>query len=72
MSLPGFPGYALCTWRRAKSKQYYKNCYIEGTTDFIFGAATALFENCSIYCKKGAVILLQPTRLKKLLTEWFF
>ncbi len=37
----------------AKSRQYYKNCYIEGTTDFIFGAATVLFENCSIYCKKG-------------------
>lgn len=37
----------------AKSRQYYKNCYIEGTTDFIFGAATVLFENCTIYCKKG-------------------
>lgn len=36
----------------AKSRQYYKNCYIEGTTDFIFGAATALFEKCTIYCKK--------------------
>lgn len=37
----------------AKSRQYYKNCYIEGTTDFIFGAATVLFENCTIFCKKG-------------------
>ncbi|MBW4888301.1 pectin esterase [Mucilaginibacter sp. HMF5004] len=35
------------------TREYYKDCYIEGTTDFIFGAATALFENCDIYCKKG-------------------
>jgi pectinesterase len=33
--------------------QYYKDCYIEGTTDFIFGAATAWFEHCEIYCKSG-------------------
>lgn len=36
-----------------KSRQYYKNCYIEGTTDFIFGWSTAVFENCEIYSKKG-------------------
>ncbi|HET8829828.1 MAG TPA: pectinesterase family protein [Pelobium sp.] len=35
------------------TRQYYENCYIEGTTDFIFGAATALFKNCEIFCKKG-------------------
>lgn len=37
----------------AKSRQYYKNCYIEGTVDFIFGSATAVFEDCNIFCKKG-------------------
>ena len=36
-----------------KSRQYYKDCYIEGTTDFIFGWSTALFEDCTIFCKKG-------------------
>jgi pectinesterase len=36
-----------------ESRQYYKNCYIEGTTDFIFGWSTAVFEGCEIYCKKG-------------------
>lgn len=41
----------------AKSRQYYKNCYIEGTTDFIFGAATAVFENCTIHCKKGGTYI---------------
>lgn len=30
------------------SRQYYTNCYIEGTTDFIFGEATCVFENCTI------------------------
>ena len=30
------------------SRQYYKNCYIEGTTDFIFGEATCVFEGCTI------------------------
>lgn len=36
-----------------ESRQYYKNCYIEGTTDFIFGWSTAVFENCEIFSKKG-------------------
>ncbi len=31
------------------SKQYFKDCYIEGTTDFVFGQATVLFENCNIH-----------------------
>jgi pectinesterase len=30
------------------SRQYYEDCYIEGTTDFIFGEATAVFKNCTI------------------------
>ncbi|WP_246070268.1 pectinesterase family protein [Mangrovivirga cuniculi] len=36
-----------------RSRQYYKNCYIEGTTDFIFGWSTAVFENCEIFSKEG-------------------
>lgn len=30
------------------SRQYYKDCYIEGTTDFIFGEATVVFDSCVI------------------------
>ena len=30
------------------SRQYYKDCFIEGTTDFIFGEATVVFERCII------------------------
>ncbi|CAD7801359.1 Pectinesterase A [Chryseobacterium aquaeductus] len=36
------------------SRNYFKNCYIEGTTDYIFGAGTAVFEKCTIYSKKNA------------------
>lgn len=31
--------------------QLYQDCYIEGDTDFIFGGARAVFENCSIFAK---------------------
>jgi pectinesterase len=30
------------------SRQYYNNCFIQGTTDFIFGEATAVFDHCVI------------------------
>ncbi|WP_312077005.1 pectinesterase family protein [Chryseobacterium sp.] len=36
------------------SRNYFKNCYIEGTTDYIFGAGTVVFENCTIFSKKNA------------------
>lgn len=42
-------------------RQYYKNCYIEGTTDFIFGAATALFEDCTINSKSNSYITAAST-----------
>lgn len=30
------------------SRQYYTDCFIQGTTDFIFGEATAVFNRCVI------------------------
>lgn len=42
-------------------KQYYKDCYIEGTTDFIFGAATAVFDNCHIHSKKNSHVTAAST-----------
>ncbi|WP_428232279.1 pectate lyase [Flavobacterium sp.] len=44
-----------------EAKQYFKNCYIEGTTDFIFGGATALFENCEIHSIKSSYITAAST-----------
>ncbi|MFC4479964.1 pectate lyase [Flavobacterium chungangensis] len=43
------------------AKQYFKDCYIEGTTDFIFGGATALFENCMIHSIKSSYITAAST-----------
>ena len=37
-------------------RQYYEDCYIEGTVDFIFGWSTAVFNRCHIHSKtKGYV-----------------
>jgi pectinesterase len=47
------------------SRQYYENCYIEGTTDFIFGAATVWFEKCHIYSKKNSHITAASTPKEK-------
>jgi len=44
-----------------ESRQYYENCYIEGTTDFIFGPATAWFERCHIHSKKNSYITAAST-----------
>jgi pectinesterase len=48
-----FLGFQDTIYTDYNARQYYKNCYIEGTTDFIFGPATAVFDNCEIFCKKG-------------------
>jgi pectinesterase len=44
-----------------RSRQYYKDCYIEGTVDFIFGWSTAVFEDCIIHCKKQGYITAAST-----------
>jgi pectinesterase len=40
------------------SRQYYKNCYIEGTTDYILGSSTAFFEECTLFCKAGGTVIV--------------
>ncbi len=47
---------------RDGSRQYFKDCYIEGTTDFIFGEATALFVTCTIKSLSNSFITAASTR----------
>src|SRR6187401_52600 len=48
-----------------KSRQYYENCYIEGTTDFIFGSSTVWFEKCHIHSKKNSHVTAASTPKEK-------
>lgn len=45
----------------AKTRLFFKDCYIEGTTDFIFGPSTAWFEGCDIFCKANSYITAAST-----------
>jgi len=42
----------LYTWGK-ESRQYYEECYIEGTVDFIFGSSTCVFDRCEIHAKRS-------------------
>ncbi|MGD9634800.1 MAG: pectinesterase family protein [Pirellulales bacterium] len=44
-----------------RGRQYFEHCYIAGTTDFIFGGATAWFESCDIHCLKSSYITAAAT-----------
>lgn len=43
------------------SRQYYSNCFIQGTTDFIFGEATAVFDHCIIKSLTNSYITAPST-----------
>jgi pectin methylesterase-like acyl-CoA thioesterase len=40
---------------------YNKNCYIEGTVDFIFGRSIAMFDHCIINSKRNSTITAAST-----------
>ena len=46
---------------KAGTRLYFKDCYIEGTTDFIFGPSTAWFENCEIHSKANSYVTAAST-----------
>jgi len=57
---------------KENSRQYYENCYIEGTTDFIFGEAIAVFQNCVIKNLVNSYITAASTRASQAFGYVFF
>ncbi len=43
------------------TRLFFKDCHIEGTTDFIFGPSTAWFENCTILSRINSYITAAST-----------
>lgn len=43
------------------TRLYFKDCYIDGTTDFIFGPSTTLFEDCIIHSKRNSYVTAAST-----------
>lgn len=43
------------------TRNYFENCYINGTTDFIFGAATVYFFNCTIESLSNSYVTAAST-----------
>lgn len=43
------------------SRQYYEDCYIEGSVDFIFGWSTAVFNRCQIHSKRDGYVTAPST-----------
>ena len=46
---------------KAGTRLYFAHCYIEGTTDFIFGPSTAWFEDCTIKSKANSYVTAAST-----------
>ena len=46
---------------KAGTRIYFSGCYIEGTTDFIFGPSTAWFEDCTIHSKANSYVTAAST-----------
>jgi pectinesterase len=44
-----------------RGRHYFRDCYVEGAVDFIFGAATAYFDRCHITCVGDGYITAAST-----------
>ncbi|KAL4019937.1 hypothetical protein IC575_018699 [Cucumis melo] len=53
-------------------RQYLKDCYIEGSVDFIFGNSTALLEHCHVHCKSKGFITAQSRKSSQETTGYVF
>jgi pectinesterase len=49
------------TLRLETGRQWFDQCYLAGHVDFIYGGATAFFENCEIHCRGRGYIAAPAT-----------
>ena len=42
-------------------RAYFKNCYIEGNVDFIFGRQTVVFDHCNTYINRNNSVVTAPS-----------
>lgn len=50
----------LYTYGKA-NRQYYEDCYIEGSVDFIFGWSTVVFNRCTIHSNRNGYVTAPST-----------
>lgn len=43
-----------------KAKQYFRDCYVEGSVDFIFGDGTTVFQDCTVHNAAGGTAATAP------------
>ncbi|MFV0607005.1 MAG: pectinesterase family protein [Niabella sp.] len=59
-----FLGYQDTWYAHNGTQQYIKNCYIEGSVDFMFGGSKTLFDSCQIHSNRtGGYITAASTPL---------
>ncbi|MFI1744063.1 pectinesterase family protein [Thalassobellus sediminis] len=56
-------GFQDTFYLKTNTRSYIKDCIIDGTTDFIYGAGIALFENCVIRNRKDSHITASSQEL---------
>ncbi len=49
------------TLRLETGRQVFTECYLSGHVDFIYGAATAYFERCEIFCRDTGYVVAPAT-----------
>jgi len=56
-----FLGWQDTIFADSNGRNYFRNCYIEGHVDFIFGKSTAVFESCEIHSKGAGYLTAAST-----------
>ncbi|KAL9242512.1 hypothetical protein vseg_016504 [Gypsophila vaccaria] len=67
----GFEGYQDTMWDEL-GRHYYKNCYIEGAVDFIFGNGQSVFKNCLLNVTGNGFITAQSRNSPQAPTGYVF